>query len=496
MDYGEIALIEKQFQMGEWPRFLKSLSIRGLRGWNDQRIDFNFPVCAIVGENGTGKSTLLKVAACAYEKHESSTRSLFPSDFFLQTQWDKIGSVLLSYQIKQGDQVKSYTIAKPNDRWSYKVARPANPVYFLDISRTVPLDGTIGYAKLAKLATEEVSSTELNEDFRKRLSHILGRDYHSARFAKSNADTEREVGLLRSSIGEISQFHQGAGEDAMLDLARILQSLPKYSLLIIDEVENSLHPRAQRRLTRFLLWLSRQYRIQVILSTHSPYVLEELPAKARILLLPSSDEVKVFTGATTEFALSRLDDVQYPELNIFVEDREAETWLCKILSTQAEGRLLLSRSRVLPAGPASTVKVLGMLGMKESLPYRSASVLDGDESTPAGCGKLPGDVAPEVKVFQDLKAKNWAKLDEAFNVGAGELFGILDDAMREPDHHLWTTLVGNRVVRSKHSVWETMCDQWVRHCLAPAEYADLFRVLKERVDRVRPLFAESRPTDL
>jgi hypothetical protein len=85
-------------------------------------------------------------------------------------------------------------------------------VFFLDISRTVPLDGTIGYAKLAKLATREVSSSEIGEDFRKRLSHILGRDYHTARFAKSNADDQREIGLLKSELGEISQFHQGAGE--------------------------------------------------------------------------------------------------------------------------------------------------------------------------------------------------------------------------------------------------------------------------------------------
>jgi len=365
---------------------------------------------------------------------------------------------------------------------------PANPVFFLDISRTVPLDGTIGYAKLAKLATKEVSSTEITEDFCKRLSHILGRDYHTARFAKSDADEQREIGLLRSELGEISQYHQGAGEDAMLDLARILQSLPKYSLLIIDEVENSLHPRAQRRLMRFLLWLSRQSRIQIILSTHSPYVLEELPPKARILLLPSTDGVNVIAGTSSEFALSRLDEVPHPELSIFVEDREAEILLCKILSTDADGRTVLSRSRVIPAGPANVIKTLGMLGADNRLPYRSVSVLDGDETPPTGCAKLPGDSAPEIQVFRDLKAKGWSGLDTAFNVGAGDLFGWLDDAIREPDHHRWPAMVGNRIVRSKYSVWETLCDQWVRQCLDPADFASIYGVLKERVNRVGPMF--------
>jgi predicted ATP-dependent endonuclease of OLD family len=93
------------------------------------------------------------------------------------------------------------------------------------------------------------------------------------------------VGLLEREWGELSQSPQGAGEDATLDFSRIIQGVPQSSLLIIDEVEASLHPRAQRRLTRFLLWLSRHRRVQVILSTHSPYVLEELPPEARIVMV-------------------------------------------------------------------------------------------------------------------------------------------------------------------------------------------------------------------
>jgi predicted ATPase len=488
MDYAEVGLIDKQFQAGEWPRFIKSVSVDGLRGWKGQPIEFNYPVCAIVGENGTGKSTILKAAACAYEKH-GDAKVFFPSDFFLETHWDKITNVTLGYAIRVGDQVRTCTITKPNDRWSYKVDRPTNPVYFLDISRTVPLDGTIGYAKLAKQATQEISSNQITDEFRKGLSHILGKDYETARFATSNADSERQVGLLKSGVGEISQFHQGAGEDAMLDMVRILQGLPKYSLLIIDEVENSLHPRAQRRLIRFLLWLSRQSRIQILVSTHSPYVLEELPPKARILLLPSNEGINVITGASSDFALSRIDEAPHPELSVFVEDRQSADWLGKILSTTTEGRTVLSRSRILPAGPANVIKILGNLGAADKLHYRSASVLDGDEEAPTGCAKLPGEHAPEIQVFSDLKAIKWNGLDTAFNVGAGELFGWLDDAMREPDHHLWTTLVGNWVVRSRHSVWETMCDQWVRQCLKQTEFAAIYDVLKERLDRVGGLFS-------
>ena len=93
------------------------------------------------------------------------------------------------------------------------------------------------------------------------------------------------MGLLTKNYGEISQFHQGAGEDTMIDLFKLLQEIPTQSLLVIDEVENSLHPQAQRRLVRYLLKLARTKKLQIILSTHSPFVLEELPLQARIMLV-------------------------------------------------------------------------------------------------------------------------------------------------------------------------------------------------------------------
>lgn len=151
----------------------------------------------------------------------------------------------------------------------------------------MPLDASAGYARVAKLAVGEVSTEDISEEFRNHLSHILGREYTTARFAAPDINAARPVGLLGRDFGEISQFHQGAGEDTTLDLIQALQSVPNNSLVIIDEVEASLHPRAQRRLVRFLINQCRLKRIQIIISTHSPYILEELPTEARVLLIPA-----------------------------------------------------------------------------------------------------------------------------------------------------------------------------------------------------------------
>ena len=259
----------------------------------------------------------------------------------------------------------------------------------MDIARTLPLDASVGYAKIARSAASEIESADIDDNFRSRLSHVLSRDYKKARFATSDVDAKRQVGLLEREWGELSQFHQGAGEDSTLDLFRTLQGVPNNSLLLIDEVEASLHPRAQRRLVRFLLWLARQRRIQIILTTHSPYVLQELPQEARILLLPGPQGLSVVYGVSPEFAMSRLDDEVHPDVHIFVEDRESEILLREILASSANSAELLRRIEINPVGPSNVVALLGSLGRAGRLPYKSVAVIDGDNPD-SNCLSLPG----------------------------------------------------------------------------------------------------------
>lgn len=80
MDSSEISKIGDQFKAGQWPQFLETVEISGLRGWSGQTVNFTFPVVAVVGENGTGKSTLLQAAACAYENTDAS-KTFYPSSF-------------------------------------------------------------------------------------------------------------------------------------------------------------------------------------------------------------------------------------------------------------------------------------------------------------------------------------------------------------------------------------------------------------------------------
>lgn len=464
MEEQEINKIRTQYQSGLWPQFIESIDINGLRAFHGETINFNFPVCAIVGENGSGKSTILKAIACAYNKEDKS-RHFYPAKFFLDTHWDKIQNVTINYRIKRGNDVSSFRISKLTQRWNFPEKPVGRNVFLFDISRTLPLDATVGYAKIAKQAAGEVSSQSLTVEYLHWISFILGKDYSDARFVQPDINEDRQVGILKQSFGEVSQFHQGAGEDTTHDLFMVFQSIPEYSLLIIDEVEASLHPRAQRRLIRFLLWLSRHKRIQIIVSTHSPYIFDELPREARILLIPSNTGLNVVYGSSTEFAMSRIDDERVPSLHLFVEDYEAQSMLREIIYASEQADEIIPQIDINIVGPANVVSFLGDLSDKNKLPYKGLGVLDGDYPDSKGCIQLPGNEAPERIVFTQLKEGNWYALTERFGIGAGTLFTVLEDSMRDPDHHNWCVLIGNKLRLSNKRVWDIIVKEWVKMCL-------------------------------
>lgn len=481
----EVNEIRRQFAEGKWKKFVKSVKIDNLHGWSGQTINFNFPVCAIVGENGIGKSTFLKAAACAYDNKNMQT--FYPSRMFVKTQWDQgsIDGAYIEYVIQEGVNTKETHWKKTND-WGYTPrTKPKRHVYFLDVSRTLPLDATAGYAKIAKQgASENQDNVVLNAESMQGISYVLGRSYEAARFASTNIDPRKEVGILTNTFGEVSQFHQGAGEDATLDLFKLLQTIPEQALLIIDEVEASLHPAAQRRLIQHLLKLARTKKLQIILSTHSTHVLDEIPPEGRIMLMQLQNQKDILYGISTRFALSSIDDRIHPELYIFVEDEEAETVINEIIKISDNTGQILNRVAVKPIGSYSVVDIFAGLISDNRLPYRGLAIVDGDkvDDCKNGCIGLPGTDAPEKQIIKDLKTMNWNNLENRFGIGSGTLYQILDDSMLVPDHHDWTTYIGDRVKQSKSYVWSVLVEEWCKQCLSDEERLRIYNAISEKLN--------------
>lgn len=478
MDH-EVSRVRGAYSANRYKNFLESISIRNLRGFAGSapaRIDFRFPVVAIVGENGSGKTTIIKSAAVGYEQAGRGKSSYQPGKFFMSTAWDAVTQVQIDYSYKDDGISTVCTIRKPSDRWRIGSGRPARHVYLLDISRVVPLDALAGYAQVSKRTSREASSSQLGERFRSDLGYVLNRDYSDARFAVTD-ESQKTVGILGQDFGDYSAFHQGAGEATSLQLFGTLEQIEDGALLLIDEVDASLHPKAQRRLVHRLLRLSREKGIQVIMSTHSPYVLEELPAEARVLLHRTRGETEVIYGATPQFCMSSIDDKSHPEISIFCEDDAGNTMIDALIRSSSVKFDFLIHA----VGSFTVVRQLAKLAHEDKFPYPSVGILDGDKNAGEYTLSLPGGAPPEVVVFTSLRDKGWPLIDERFGISYAEIASHLEEAMRSDDHHQWTTRVGNKIRRSSVLVWDTLVRLWVSECMTQDEIEEFAQRIKDRI---------------
>jgi predicted ATPase len=467
-----------------WPKFLESIwmgryaSTVGLRGWDDTPVRFDYPVVAVAGENGSGKSTVLKAVAAGFSQESSASgpptpKSFSPDDFFPTTPWENVEGVQFEYQYRQGATTTTHALRKPTRRWRGMPDRPSRPVFFLDISRTQPIDTVIGYGRLARTQlAESKNQILLTEKSRAILSRVLGRTYESGSIFTSEGG--KQVGVVESGGTIYSNYHQGAGEDATADLVALLQEVPRYSLVVIDEVEASLHPRAQRRLMTELIEIVREKRLQLVLSTHSPYVLEQIPPEARIYLQWSKHGGReVIYGVSPEYALTLMDDHNHPDLFIYCEDKEGASIVETLL--RANKPQLIKRVKIVPVGPASTVATLGRLSVGGALPHPALGVLDADQGKLVGCIRLPGSRAPEVDVYKSMTPESWGIVAERLGVRTGDLLDAAEDAFALEDHHAWSRRIATALSEGMAAsrIWDAAADVWVRE-LADTEEVESF----------------------
>ncbi|XJC79889.1 ATP-dependent endonuclease (plasmid) [Delftia tsuruhatensis] len=456
-----------------WPKRLEWLEISGIHGWAGQRVDFLFPIVAIVGENGAGKSTVIQSAASIYAQPDNR-KQLYPSLFFPDTPWEAITQGSIRYSVREGDRSRTDSLRKLA-RWRGYSKRPVRIVEYIDLSRVQPVGARLGYSRLANPQLKESAERDVwTEDKVRRLSHLLGKKYNSARMAITEMDNKRRIPVVEINGNSISGFHQGAGE---ITTAELLQySFHRNSIVLIDEIESSLHPRAQRRLIRELAEQARLLDLQIIITTHSPYVLQELPPEARLQILNEESGKTVIAGVSPEFAMTRMDEEHHPECDLYVEDERAAALLREILVKTDVG--LVSRCQIIPYGAASVGYALGQMAANKRFPRPSCVFVDGDQDSRLGCTPLPGDEAPERVVFEGLAALQWRGLHERISRSFSATADACSKSMASDDHHKWIDEAANTLLVPKDTLWHSMAACWAAHCLQNEDGERLANLIK------------------
>jgi energy-coupling factor transporter ATP-binding protein EcfA2 len=219
------------------------------------------------------------------------------------------------------------------------------------------------------------------------VNRILQKKYLSARYVThkfyDGASFSPSV-VFETDTLNYSECFAGSGELAVVNLVLALEKAEKYDLVLLDEPETSLHPGAQRKLVEYLLILTRQKFLQVIIATHSSTMVDLLPNAALVVLVESIDGIHPRMEPTKGSAFYRLGALPRDEIVILTEDK-----LLKVLAERALERL--------PADLRSNVKVRADdVGASEMLSNQVRALsMAGSKAIMI----LDGDQRPIAKIF-------------------------------------------------------------------------------------------------
>lgn len=357
-----------------------------IRGLTPFSINIEYPITAFSGSNGSGKSTMLALAACAFHNKPSGytpplrnkTYYTF-SDFFIQSANESnIEGVKIDYRIlhnnwstlKPGPGVQSRKKSK-GGKWNDYAGRVKRNVIYFGIQRVVPHYERSTHKSYRAKFKPGTMSPESRKEIYSVASRIIGKTY-----SDFDAYEHSKYTLPVASAGGISYsgFNMGAGEGSVFEILSALFQSGDGSLLIIDEIELGLHEAAQIRLIEELKKLCDKKKCQIICSTHSYSVLKSLPPEARFHIENISGKTFITPGASPEFSCGKMGRADAYELDIFVEDRIA----INILQTTFPEDLR-KRARIKPIGShAAVIRQLASRMLEDN--EKCVCILDGDQA--------------------------------------------------------------------------------------------------------------------
>lgn len=351
---------------------LKSMTVKNFRNMQDVNFELGKRITVVSGKNGTAKSTILGLVAQIFnfEKDVIKNKSLdfkalddkafksqFSEHFRLSDKFDKPGEMDVRYNVydayfqkdindlkltmtaTQGR--KHRTVVRnnlPTPHSSNTSRNVTHPVIYLSLKRLLPI------SERENDTVNNISYLQDNrEEFTNYCNEIVGK------IEGTNITSTK--GLVDSSVVHGDNYdHQAVstGEDnvgqivqALFSFKRLKEDYSDYhgGLLIIDELDAGLFPYAQNKVIDILKIFSRKYDIQIILSTHSPIIIENIFNQGikdrsnfrNIFLSSVFGGLKVREDYSWNEIYNELlvrtnrvgDDLKLPKVNIYFEDSEA-----------------------------------------------------------------------------------------------------------------------------------------------------------------------------
>jgi len=430
---------------------LNSIHIKGFRCHSNTLIEFKSPISAFCGLNGTGKSTILQLAAAGYRAPSNDSRNFYIKDFIITGVLDPApfrddaSTVYKFWQLDRSTKQVTLSRNSPTKRWSGYPRRPKKNVYFAGVGIYLPRVEQRDFIVRNSKNITVTDTRRFDDRVKDWTCRILNHAYDE--IDSNEVKYQKRSGIIcsvnRSGVS-YSEAHMGYGEGRTQHIITSLESIPDKSLVLLEEPETSLHPSAQYKLGQYLVDVSVNKGHQILISTHSEFLLEALPSLSRIYLHKDQSDICAIFGLTAAHARSLMSEGHSKSLCIIVEDNFAKTVLIEIIRRIDAG--FLSVIGVYAAGSSQTIATV--VNALDSTEISIAGVRDGDQGENASNNlfKLPGSNAPEIEIFNAMAVSR--HLQEQYGYSLADFLA----ANRGSNHHEWSQKIANDLSLTEDSL--------------------------------------------
>lgn len=459
-------------------KLFRSIKINEFRQFKNQEISLGRYVTVLAGRNSTGKSTILALLANSSEIKknvgETYTQKKFRSEFSEiikgSKQFDQSGSNRFSIEFDGDDDNvvvcnfrtgwQKYNSEDPEPerfrvipKWtkpdgSTSEAKLDRPVLYLGLSRLFPVgeSTTVG----VKRPSVKFDKEEHKDWFVLKYTEILSLNDKVetiTNYSIGETDKKSGVGITTDKYDYLTN---SSGQDnlgqillGLLSFRRVKESLGinwRGGLLIIDEIDATLHPIAQNKLFDTLCKDAKENGYQVVFTTHSLSLLRHISEKTNYNTEEPNQNIELyyFTTANKKLKIKRNPSYFSVENDLMITSVVQNPHKVKVYSEDAETRWFL---KMLIGDLASYVDLLDVkVGCKEllsmykvDLEYFSKTliILDGDVNEKTldtvsplirerfgnilllpGEGKRPEEVIYRYLLSLDSDHEFWEKADK------------------------------------------------------------------------------------
>ncbi len=325
---------------------IKGINIEKLNGINNCPISFpaDRSVTAIMGINGSGKSTILHALSCVFKpKEKSSQENNRFSDFFTphnENNWQdsKFSVKFRAGEIKNnGNKVffeeidneeKKDIVYGKDKRWKPVYARRLErESIYIGLQNLATLADNTGASRYSEYERVDIYDKDIKNQMILALNKILDADYNDLFECRTIKGNKKFIGMVKNGI-EYTEHTMGAGEKRVFEIVKNVYNgkLMPNGFLIIDEIDVLLHERAFHELINFLIEESKSMCFEVVFTTHRESIIKFKNQINIVSIWNIGNGIEAYPGVSAD-ALRQISNVEPDMVNVFVEDNLAKTAL-------------------------------------------------------------------------------------------------------------------------------------------------------------------------